>query len=992
MPDIFPGESMHVLEPVIPHPPKGIPLATLEVAAPPGHVGAKIIATLKSHGRILAQGQSSVSAFDEARILLFMPEHIVRPGSGDYELWVTLDLDGTGTWYPGFGDWYIHDTWHFQHGPWKTIHDVSLWKEKRLSSPANLLRVHYHRFGGYDEDIGLWTWNEHSTVAHVEVFDVRRDEFGLVFELDKADYGEVTAQLRIGLLPRLGGDWTRKEDENKYWDSSLGNEIFLIGTIKHIWKERPDTRQQVLAAFIDTPNCLIVELSRPVDPGEILPEQIFIEDGQNRQINIGHIVHGDRPANALKVRTVQTLDAGSNTYFVSLEHFGGLVTASLRDILDEPDLFYDAAAELGAHHTPAYTTFRVFAPTATQVDVVLYHAPTDSSRTPLPYRLRKAEKGIFEGVMQGDLNGKYYRYRLEGPGFDSDKEVLDPYCVNSVAASQYGRITALAATNPPDWEKHRLGPALASPVDMVVYEIHVRDFTIAENSGVTHKGKYLGFTEAGSHLPGNKDITTGLDHLQELGITHVQLLPVQSFRKDPGDGIYNWGYMTVAFNSPEAWYATDANDDSKVREFKQLVAALHARNIGVIMDVVYNHTDHSAPFTVIAPQYYYRFFGKGNYSNGSGVGNDLRTESPMARKYIIDTLKYWVSEYGVDGFRFDLMALIDSETMRLAEIELRKLKPDIVIYGEPWSSGFSPMKGHPTDKSAIRHTGIGAFNDHFRNALGGSPNGSEAGFLQNGSRRDQLILGIEGSCRDWASSPAHSINYMTCHDNLVLSDKLRWFNASATEAEIQDAMKLGYLLLFTSQGVPLLHGGEEFARTKCGHGNSYNAGDEINQLDWSLKAENYALFTYTRDLIAVRKQHPLFRLARAEETRERIKFLPAPTEKALLYWIDGAGLKAENWQEACVLVNGEDTVDLEFILPHGRWIIAVDNKGLTDGVNAVEHRTVVRRKSGLILCRIKEVALIVQAPPVIDETPASIEPIQPVEIEPVATILAKQDT
>ena len=962
---------MHAHQPAPPMP-KGVSLATLEVAAPPGHAGAAVIATLRSHGRLVAQGRAPVSCYDDARILLRMPGHGARHGGGDYELWVTLDVDGTGAWYPGFGDLFIHDTWHFHQGPWKRLDDLALWREKRLSSPENRLRVHYHRFGGYDEGIGLWTWNEHSTAAHREVFEVARDEFGLVFELDKADYGGEAGPARIGLLPRVGGDWTRKEDENMVWESGLGDEIYLIGTIRHIWTERPDTRQQILAAFIDTPHCLVVELSRPVDPGEIQAEAVCIEDSQGRRVAVAEVADADRPSNAVKLTTAEALDAGGCVYSVRLDGFGGSATAALRDILDEPGFFDDAGALLGAVYARGGTTFRLFAPTAAQVSLVLYAAAAESARLGV-HPLRKVGKGIFEARLEGDLNGQYYRYKLEGPGFPAGLEVLDPYCVNA-AAGGFARVTDLAATDPPGWAQYRQGPALASPVDMVVYEMHVRDFTIAENSGVAHKGKYLGFAEAGAHLPGDPGIATGLDHLQELGVTHVQLLPVQSFSKDAGEAIYNWGYMTVAFNSPEAWYAQAADDDAKIREFKQLVAALHQRGIGVIMDVVYNHTDHSAPFSRIAPQYYYRFFSKGNYSNGSGVGNDLRTESPMARKYIIDTLKYWVSEYGVDGFRFDLMALIDSETLREAERELRALKPSIVLYGEPWSSGFSPMKGQPTDKAALRHLRIGAFNDHFRNALGGSPNGAEAGFLQNGSQRDALALGIEGSCRDWAASPAQSVNYMTCHDNLVLSDKLRWFNPSASEDDIHAAMKLGYLLLFTAQGVPLLHGGEEFARSKCGHGNSYNAGDEINRVDWSLKAENHGLFAYTRDLIRLRRAHPLFRLRSADAIRERLRFLHAPGEKALAYWLRGAGLDGEGWQEACVLANGEDAAELDFALPEGRWAVAFDADGRADESAVAEHHVRVRRKSALILRKVAEIMNAVAQAPALAEAPPAEEP------------------
>lgn len=932
--------------------PAGVPLATVEVSVPPGHVGLTAAAALQSNGRVVALGEAQVTADNQARIILRASELAARRGHDDYGLWITLNRKPHPSWYPGFGDLFLRDVWHFQQGPWKRVGDVSLWQEKKLSAPENRLRIHYHRYGGYQEGVSLWTWNDYSELPPVEIFPVDEDGFGLLFELDTAAYGSEVGPLRLGLLPRIGGDWNLKEDDNKFWDASLGREIYLIGTASAIWTEKPDTRQQVLAAHIDNLHCIAVELSRPVDPGELAAEAAVLMDDEGQRLKVRHLLVGDRPSNQIKLKTVEALDVGRRSYSVSLPGFDGTAWASLRDVLDEPAAFHAASATLGAVYSPHSTTFRLFAPTAQAVAALLYDTAAEDARPCQTVAMRKAGQGIFEGTAPGDLEGKFYRYRLEGPGYPPGLEVLDPYCVNVAGAGKYGRITDLAAANPPDWARYRHGPRLESPVDMVVYELHVRDFSIADNAGIGHKGRYLAFTETGTHLPGHPAIKTGLDHLQELGVTHVQLLPVQCFNAD-GEG-YDWGYMTLAFNSPEGWYASHRDDDSKIREFKQLVAALHARGIGVILDVVYNHTAHGAPFGAIHPEYHYRFLGKGQYANGSGVGNDFRSEAPMVRKFIIDSLKHWVSEYGVDGFRFDLMALIDSETMREAERQLRQLKPDIVLYGEPWSSGFSPIKGQPTDKAAIRATGIGAFNDHFRNALGGSPNGAEAGFLQDGSRRDQLVLGLEGSHRDWASHPAQSINYMTCHDNLVLSDKLRWFNPAASERHVIDTMKLGYLLLFTAQGVPFLHGGEDFARSKYGHGNSYDAGDEINRIDWSLKARNLDLFTYTRDLIRLRKAHPLFRLRSAEAIAERLRFHLPPTDKSLAYSVDGRGLENEDWLEACVLANGEEATDVEFTLPPGRWQVALAYEGLAGEAGWVEHRLLVRRKSGLVLCRPEE--------------------------------------
>ena len=498
------------------------------------------------------------------------------------------------------------------------------------------------------------------------------------------------------------------------------------------------------------------------------------------------------------------------------------------------------APALGAVYTPQATTFRLFAPGAKGVNVVLYDAATGTQgRVENPL---KGQDDFWEGNVAGDLRGKFYVYRLDGPGLDPSREVLDPYAVNAVASSTRGRITELP---PPT----RPGPRVASATDIVVYEMHVRDFTFAPSSGVQHRGLYLGFTEPDTHLGDDAQIRTALDHLTELGVTHVELLPVQDFENDEARPRFNWGYVTTAFFSPEGMYATNPNDDSRVRELKALIDALHARGIGVIMDVVYNHTAGNAPFQSVAPGYYYRHRPDGGLSNGSGCGNEWSSETPMARRLILDSLKFWTREYGIDGYRFDLMALLDQDTMRQAEHELRAINPNVVLFGEPWTGGDSPLE-NKTDKSAFHQVPVGAFNDDFRNALKGSPDGHDPGFIQNGSHRDALENAMRVS--DWFATPAQSINYMTCHDNLVLWDKLKASMPNADDRELIETMKLGYLALLTSQGVPYMQGGEEFGRTKGGNNNSYNAPDSVNEVDWSLKRKHFDLFTYVRDAIALR--------------------------------------------------------------------------------------------------------------------------------------------
>ena len=649
----------------------------------------------------------------------------------------------------------------------------------------------------------------------------------------------------------------------------------------------------------------------------------------------------------------------------------------------QPDKIREATREeiskgLGAMYTHKATTFRIFAPTAKALSVVLYSEHTgDEGRTIKP--LRQQSNGLWDTTVRGDLHGKFYTYLLDANDPKRAREVLDPYAVNSVANSTRARITPLTAP-PPSLGLADNAGAAPHPTDAIIYEMHVRDFTIAPNSGVKDAGLYLGWTEertrladaisssssesafpsqltprASSNLgsPGSEpkppqpaSVATGLDHLTELGVTHVQILPVHDFENDEESRAYNWGYITQNFFSPEGMFATNPNDHTRVGELKALIGALHARGIGVILDVVYNHTSGKASLFDIAPDYYYRRGADGALSNGSGCGNEVKSESPMARRLIIDSLKYWVKEYGVDGFRFDLMALLDQETMRQADRELRKINPNIILYGEPWMAGGTPLRDK-TDKSALRQMPVGAFNDDFRNALKGMPDGNEPGWIQNGSNRDGLKSAMRVS--DWFASPAQSINYMTCHDNLVLWDKLEKSMPDTDAALRKETMKLGYLALFTSQGVPFIHGGEEFGRTKFGNHNSYEAPDSVNQVDWALKREHFDLFNYVRDLIALRKAHPMFRLRTRPEVQVRVNFIDTPNREVLLFTINGEGVPGEIWKRACVILNSGDTADAAINLPPGEWRVALDAAGTATASQVVSGKFNVRHKSGAVL-------------------------------------------
>ncbi|MGI8430785.1 MAG: type I pullulanase, partial [Chthoniobacterales bacterium] len=792
--------------------------------------------------------------------------------------------------------------------------ETKKWHDIPVSKPDNRITIHYHRADKSYDGVNLWTWDGDGkkTPKQNWIDPIGEDDFGAVFQIDRASYGESS---KIGLIPRAGTDWSQKDGGDKFWTPPLGREIWLVSRKDKVFAKLPDLSPHLEGAYLDSPDRVVLVLS---DPAPSLPAvSIFNEKDESLAATLPG---DDSAALELTATPAEPLDITQHQYRVQVDGFGAPVPLTARAILDDRDLFYDADAKLGASCTEDATTFRIFAPTAKAVSLALYdNATGEKGRHVEP--LARESKGLWSTTVKGDLRGKFYTYLLEGPGLNPEHEILDPYATNSVASSTRGRLTPLPAPAAG-------GPKVESPTDLVIYEMHVRDFTIDPNSGVQPRGLYLGWTESGTHLPSDPALKTALDHLSELGVTHVQLMPVQDFENDESRRDYNWGYITSDFFSPEGLFATQPNDDSRVREFKALVEALHARGIGVIMDVVFNHTSGKAPFFAIAPDYYYRHLPDGSLAAGSGVGNEFRSEAPMVRKLIIDSLKYWVTEYGIDGFRFDLMALIDQETMHEADRALREINPDIVLFGEPWTGGDSPLV-EKTDKDAMRQMEpIGAFNDDFRNALKGSPDGNDPGWIENGAHADALKDALRVTA--WFASPAQSINYMTCHDNLVLWDKLKAAMPEASEPTLEATAKLGYLALLTAQGVPFFQGGEEFARSKGGNNNSYDSPDAVNQVDWSLKKKHLAMFRYVRDLIALRKAHPLFRLRTRAEVEERVKFADAPSEKLLVFTIDGDGVPGETWKSACVVLNSDSNA-VSVTLPDGNWSMALDERSPSTG-------------------------------------------------------------
>ena len=540
-----------------------------------------------------------------------------------------------------------------------------------------------------------------------------------------------------------------------------------------------------------------------------------------------------------------------------------------------------AGTDLGATYSKDSTTFKVWAPSASNVQVKRYKTGSDDEAGAGVIETRDMTKndsnGTWSVTIDGDLNGTYYTYLVTVNG--STKETQDVYSVATGVNGNRSMVIDLDSTDPEGWEndEHML---VANQNDAVIWEVQVRDFSISDTSGVSdaHKGKYLAFTEGGTKLNGTDDISTCVDYLVKQGVNYVHLNPVYDFGSVDETSLsrpqYNWGYDPVNYNVPEGSYSTDPYDGAvRIKEFKQMVQALHDRGIGVIMDVVYNHTySTDSAFEKTVPGYYYRMQGS-SFLNASGCGNVTASDKTMFRKYMIDSVKYWVEEYHIDGFRFDLMGCHDITTMNQIRAELDAIDRRILMYGEPWmadwgSNGISSSQACIMDNASRVSERIAMFNDKIRNALKGGTDDASQGYIQGSTTvTNDIKAGMMGGSSTtwgkWARQPSQCITYNSAHDNLTLWDKILKSNGSTdydgTNATFLAQNKLSAAIVLTSQGIPFYLAGEEFARTKYGEHNSYNSPDNINQLDWS-RVETYSnLVDYYKGLMQIRANYSPFR-------------------------------------------------------------------------------------------------------------------------------------
>ena len=609
--------------------------------------------------------------------------------------------------------------------------------------------------------------------------------------------------------------------------------------------------------------------------------------------------------------------------------------------LDEQAYFGD---DLGSVYSENSTSFKVWAPSASSVELRLYKTG-DSQQFTSSYPMTKADKGVWSVTLDGDLKNTYYTYVVTVDG--TERETADIYAKAAGVNGKKSMVVDLASTNPDGWQndKHILYP---NPTDAIVWEIHVRDFSIGSMSGVSpeHRGKYLAFTETGTTLDNKGKVATCVDYLKKLGVTHVQILPMYDYatvdESQTHKPQFNWGYDPLNYNVPEGSYSTDPFDGNvRINELKQMIMALHKAGIGVIMDVVYNHmfSAKGSWFDNTVPNYYFRFNKKGELSDGSACGNETASDHLMYRKFMTDSILYWINEYHIDGFRFDLMGVHDVETIngiRKAIDENIENGKQIIMYGEPWTGGPLGTNADTCIKPNIHKLDdrVGAFNDNFRDAVKGHVfNAVEQGFIQSGGYIKELQNSITANClsdQKFLNQPSQSIAYTSAHDNFTLYDKLvlsvKNNNSYAERDEQLVAMnKLAAALTLTSQGIVFMQAGEEFARTKFGDENSYVSSDQRNQLNWN-RLESYAdLVDYYKGLIEIRKHFAPFREP-TKKSAELIKFSPIYKD-VIAYTLENTVSPDKEWKSIAVIVNAaktEKTVTLDS--DNEKWLVIANAK------------------------------------------------------------------
>ncbi len=762
-----------------------------------------------------------------------------------------------------------------------------------IATPSTVhLTIHYQRPAEDYKGWNLWLWkNVSGSSGDVDVsangveFN-GSDAFGKVLTID---IPEMSNFENVGFIVRLNSWQSKDVSDDRFitnFDANGNAEIWLVQADSKIYLAAPTASATIRSAAIDGFRQITLELSQKATLNGSGNEGFTVSDGV-QVLSVDALNGSATSATQIQLNLAADLTLGK-TYQVSHAKFGTVETTpgKIMNSAGFNDRFTYSGNDLGNTYAVDHTAFRVWAPTATAVALAIYaksDAPASSAvLTPMVSDV----KGTWIANVKGDLNGTIYNYRVTVGGVE--REAVDPYVRAVTVNGGRGVVLNLVETNPKVWTSKK--PSFSGKgTDAVIYELHIRDLSMdaSSNIPVAHKGKYLALTDINTTSPsGGK---TGVNAIKDLGVTHVELLPIFDYASvDENNPTFNWGYDPQNYNVPEGSYSTDPTKPAlRITELKSAIQTLHDNKLRVMMDVVYNHVYSVPNFSEenIVPGYFFRRNSDGTLANGSGVGNDFASERPMAQKLIVDSIKYWATQYHMDGFRFDLMGLIDIETMQLIRKELTKIDPTILIIGEGWDMGTLAPELRANQKNIGSLGGIAAFNDQFRDGIKGSVfNATETGYATG--NLNQILntrVGIVGNTffsRDvlgkWITSdPTQSVNYVESHDNLTLADKISASVPKLPPEKLATLDRFAASIALLAQGTPFMQAGQEFLRSKQGDSNSYKSDDSVNSLKWNLRSENIATVNYYKGLLALRSAHPAFRMANTQGVQNGLKFLSA---------------------------------------------------------------------------------------------------------------------
>ena len=791
-----------------------------------------------------------------------------------------------------------------------------------------VVKLHYHREDGDYTDWSVWFWEAGAGGA----------DFAFAEE-----NGEMVATVvvtpgtsSLGFIVRKP-DWTKDMDMDQFIDLaecvSGTVHVYVESGVEGYTKEYGDDvvlGTKVLSAAYEDGK-VSVTMTMPLESSEgVFTVQSKDGIAEIAEIEEDGVLYSLKMAEELDISKKYTVTYDGKEYEISMPDYYST---------EEFETLYTYSGDdLGATWTKNSTTFRVWSPLAEAVTVNLYRNGAEGINDLIEkIEMTPDVNGTWVAAKEGDINGKYYTYTVT---LDGEKaETCDPYARTTGVNGKRAMVIDLDSTDPEGWENDENPNAGMSINDAVIYELHIRDLGMDESSGIDNAGKYLSLTEHGTTT--ESGIATGIDHIKELGVTHLHILPMYDYGSvnEVYSDTFNWGYDPVNYNVPEGSYATNPfNGDVRVKEVKQMVQSLHNDGISVVMDVVYNHVQDAGSFCFnqLVPDYFSRVdAATGAYSNGSGCGNDTATERSMVKKYIVDSVKYWADEYHIDGFRFDLVGLIDTETINEIMTEVHKTHPDVIFYGEGWTMGTELTKeGYTltTQTNSTEVPGFAFFSDTIRDGMKGNVfNNTEAGYVSGAEGLESVIEScFLGLADPWCTTPAQSVNYASCHDNMTLFDRLKNSRPDASEEDLVKMNNLAAAIYLTAEGIPFMQAGEEMLRTKVKEDgtfdeNSYSSSDEVNSLKWdSLDDAVYMdTFEYYKGLIAFRKAHGALRLTNAEDVKASITVVDGLDANVTAFNIKG-GVNGETADALFVIFN-PNAESTEVTLPEGSWNIYINS-------------------------------------------------------------------